>query len=147
VKSGRPGAGLDSVIMFNRYGLANKGHYFKKKQMDNKSKIIRTWKGWTTLGNAPIYEDMLVNEVFPAVKKKGVKGLEKVSISVKTNKEEVEFFLILQFDSLDAVKTFAGEKYEIAYIPENAKRVLSRYEETAQHYEFKRELKLKNEKQ
>ena len=108
--------------------------------MENKSKIIRTWKGWTTIENAPIYEDMLINEVFPAVKKKGVDGLEKVSISTQNKKDEVEFFLTLQFDSLEAVKLFAGENYEIAYIPENAKSVLLRYEETAQHYEFRKEL-------
>jgi len=83
---------------------------------------------------------MLINEVFPAVKKNGVDGLEKVNISTQNKNEEVEFFLTLQFDSLDAVKKFAGENYEIAYIPENAKRVLLRYEETAQHYEFKKEL-------
>ena len=108
--------------------------------MEKKSKIIRTWKGWTTIENAPIYKDMLINEVFPAVKKKGVEGLEKVSISTQDKQDEVEFFLILQFDSLDSVKLFAGEKYEIAYIPENAKRVLLRYEETAEHYEFLEEL-------
>ena len=108
--------------------------------MKEKIKIIRTWKGWTTIENAPVYEDMLINEVFPAVKKKGVKGLEKVSISIQNKEYEVEFFLILQFDSIDSVKTFAGEKYEIAYIPENARRVLSRYEETAQHYELRSEL-------
>ena len=108
--------------------------------MNKKSKIIRTWKGWTTLENAPIYEDMLINEVFPAVKRKGVDGLEKISISTSSKKDEVEFFLILQFDSLDSVKTCAGENYELAYIPENAQRVLLRYEETAQHYEFFKEL-------
>jgi len=107
------------------------------------SKIIRIWKGWTTIENAPIYEDMLINEVFPAVKKKGVDGLEKVSISTQHKKDEVEFFLTLQFDSLDAVKKFAGENYEKAYIPENAKSVLLRYEATAQHYEFRKELILK----
>lgn len=108
--------------------------------MKNNSKIIRTWRGWTTLENAPIYEDMLINEVFSTVKKNGVKGLEKVSISTQTHKDEVEFFLILKFDSLASVKIFAGENYKKAYIPENAKRVLLRYEETAQHYEFKKEL-------
>ncbi|EAR03001.1 hypothetical protein [Maribacter sp. HTCC2170] len=111
--------------------------------MDNKSKIIRTWKGWTTLENAPIYEDMLINEVFPTVKKKGVLGLEKVSISTQKGVNEVAFFLVLQFESLSAVKTFAGENYEKAYIPENAKRVLSRYDENAQHFELKEELILK----
>ncbi|MCK0178270.1 antibiotic biosynthesis monooxygenase [Flavobacteriaceae bacterium S0862] len=111
--------------------------------MNKSNKIIRTWKGWTTKENAPIYEDMLVNEVFPEVKKKGVKGLEKVSISTKHHENEVEFFLVLQFDSLESVKFFAGEAYETAYIPENAKRVLLRYEQTAQHYELGEELILK----
>lgn len=45
--------------------------------MDTQNKIIRIWKGWTTLENAPIYENMLINEVFPEVKKKGVTGLKK----------------------------------------------------------------------
>ena len=108
--------------------------------MDNKSKIIRTWKGWTTLENADIYEKMLINEIFPAIKKKGVDGLEKVSISRQNKKDEVEFFLILQFYSLDAVKTFAGENYEIAYIPKNAQQVLLRYDKTVEHYEFRKEL-------
>ena len=108
--------------------------------MNTSSKIIRTWKGWTTPQNAAVYEDMLVNEVFPAVKKKGVDGLEKVSISIQKNPNEVEFFLTLQFDSLNAVKKFAGEDYKIAYIPENARKVLSRFEETAQHYELRDEL-------
>ena len=108
--------------------------------MKSESRIIRTWKGWTTLENAPVYEDLLVNEVFPGVKKKGVKGLEKVSISRMDKEDEVEFFLVLQFDSLDSVKTFAGDDYEVAYIPDNAKRILKRYDKTAQHYEFKKEM-------
>ncbi len=103
-------------------------------------KIIRTWRGWTTIENAPIYESMLVNEVFPEVKKKGVTGLEKVSISTKHHKNEVEFYLVLQFDTLNSVKLFAGNDYETAYIPENAKRILLRYDTTAQHYELRKEL-------
>jgi len=106
------------------------------------SKIIRTWKGWTTIENAPIYEDMLINEVFPTVKRNGVDGLEKVSISTKKKNDEVEFFLVLQFDSLESVKIFAGENYETAYIPDNAKRVLKRYDRNAEHFELKGELML-----
>ena len=111
--------------------------------MNKKNKIIRTWKGWTSIENAPIYEDMLINEVFPAVKRKGVEGLEKVSISTLEKNHEMEFFLVLQFDSLESVKMFAGEKYDMAYIPDNAKRVLSRYGKTAQHFTLKEELILK----
>ena len=105
--------------------------------MKNRSKIIRTWKGWTTPENAPVYENMLINEVFPEVKKKGVNGLEKVSISTSEKENEVEFFLVLHFDSLDSVKAFAGDNYETAYIPDNAKRVLSRYNGKGNHFKLK----------
>ena len=108
--------------------------------MNSKAKIIRIWKGWTTLENASIYEDMLINEVFPTVKKNGVTGLEKVSISTKEVNDEMEFFLVLQFDSLKSVKKFAGKNYEMAYIPDNAKRVLKRYDKKAEHYKLKGEL-------
>ena len=108
--------------------------------MEKAHKIIRTWKGYTTKENAPIYEDMLINEVFPTVKKNGVDGLEKVSISTQEKEDETEFFLVLQFKSLDDVKKFAGENYQQAYIPENARKVLSRYDKTAEHYELKDEL-------
>lgn len=110
--------------------------------MNSKSKIIRTWRGWTSIKNASRYEDMLINEVFPTVKKNGVTGLEKVSISTKNKKDEVEFFLVLQFESLDAVKSFAGENYGNAYIPDNAKQLLKKYDKTAEHYELKEELVL-----
>ena len=108
--------------------------------MKKELKIIRTWKGWTTLENAIIYENMLINEIFPAIKKKGVDGLEKVSISIQHKENEVEFFITIQFDSLDSVKTFAGENYKRASIPENAQQVLLRYDKTAEHYELKKEL-------
>ena len=108
--------------------------------MNKNPKIIRTWKGWTSLENASAYEDLLINEVFPTVKKNGVTGLEKVSIATQNKIDEVEFFLSLQFDSMDAVKSFAGENYEEAYIPENAKRLLKRYDKNAEHYELKNEL-------
>jgi hypothetical protein len=110
--------------------------------MKDKSKIIRTWKGWTNLENAPTYEDMLINKVFPSVKKRGVEGLEKVRISTAERNNEVEFLIVLQFESLEAVKQFAGEDYEKAFIPDYAKQVLTRYDDTAEHFILKAEFEL-----
>lgn len=110
--------------------------------MSKDPKIIRTWSGWTTHEMAADYEKFLVNEVFPAVKKKGVDGLEKVSISTLATNEEVQFFLVLQFSNLAAVKKFAGEDYQKAYIPEKAKQLLKRYDSAAAHFELKQELLL-----
>ena len=108
--------------------------------MIKNNEIIRVWKGWTTKENALAYEEFLEKEVFPDVIKKGVKGLKKVGIATFDLEDETEFFLTLHFESIEAVKTFAGEDYKTAYIPEKAKLLLSRYEKTARHYIFKKEL-------
>jgi hypothetical protein len=41
------------------------------------------------------------------------------------------------FDSLEAVKRFAGEDYAVAIFEPEAKRLLSRVEPTAMHYEVR----------
>jgi hypothetical protein len=51
--------------------------------------------------------------------------------------EEVEFVTIMWFDSWDAVRQFAGEGYERAYVPPAAREVLARFDEHSQHYEIK----------
>lgn len=99
-------------------------------------KIIRIWKGWTLPEKAENYRQFLSDELFPEVKRKGIRGLEKVSISSSPSQEEVEFLVMMQFDAIDAIKEFAGEDYETAFIPEKAKRLLHRYESKAKHYEL-----------
>jgi hypothetical protein len=41
------------------------------------------------------------------------------------------------FDSLDSIREFAGEDYEVAVVPEKARAVLSRFDERSQHYEIR----------
>ena len=48
------------------------------------------------------------------------------------------------FDSLDSVKEFAGEEYEKCVVPQNARKLLSRFDSHSQHYEVKAELKNAN---
>lgn len=40
----------------------------------------------------------------------------------------------MRFDSLDAVKAFAGQSYETAVVPPQARSLLSRFEATSRHY-------------
>lgn len=98
--------------------------------------IARIWHGWTTLENAGIYEDLLQNEVFPSIENKKVKGYTKISLLKRMLKNEVEFITIMLFDNLNAVKEFAGEDYEKSYVPQKARQVLLRHDESSQHYEL-----------
>ena len=98
--------------------------------------IARIWHGWTTLENAKIYENLLRNEIFPSIKNKKVKGYKKISLIKRILNKEAEFITIMIFDNLDAVKEFAGEDYEKSYVPEKARQVLLRHDESSQHYEI-----------
>ena len=99
--------------------------------------ISRIWHGWTTLENADAYENLLKTEIFPGIAAKNVAGYRGIQLLRRQLRNEVEFITIMQFDSLDAVKQFAGEDYEKSYVPDKAKRVLLRHDEKSQHYAVK----------
>jgi hypothetical protein len=47
---------------------------------------------------------------------------------------EVEFMTIMRFDSLEAVRGFAGDRYAEAVVPPEARELLSRFEAESGHY-------------
>ena len=50
---------------------------------------------------------------------------------------EVEFVVVNLFDSLEAVKRFAGRDYEMPVFEPEARRLLCRIEPVAMHYEVR----------
>ena len=48
---------------------------------------------------------------------------------------EVEFITILLWESLEALRDFAGPNYETAVVPPERRKVLARFDERASHYE------------
>lgn len=102
--------------------------------------IGRIWHGWTKPENADKYEQILKEEIFPAIAAKKVAGYRGIQLFRRSLKNEIEFITIMWFDSWDAVKQFAGEDYEKAYVPPIARKVLLRFDERSQHYEIKERL-------
>jgi heme-degrading monooxygenase HmoA len=97
--------------------------------------ISRLWHGWTKRENADAYEELLRSEVLPGIHRvKGFKGAQVLRRDVK-DKDEVEFVTLTLFDSLEAVKEFAGEDYEVAVILPEARKLLSRFDARSAHYE------------
>jgi len=101
--------------------------------------ISRIWHGWTTPGNADIYENLLKEEIFVGIQRMEIPGFKGIQLLRRDIGEEVEFITIMQFDSLNAVRDFAGENYEEAVVPEKARAVLSRFDEQSAHYEIRAE--------
>lgn len=99
--------------------------------------ISRVWHGWTTPDNADKYEAMLKEEIFVGIQNRRIAGFKGIQLLRRAVREEVEFVTIMLFDSLDAVREFAGGDYEVAVVPQNARAILSHFDERSQHYEIR----------
>jgi len=102
--------------------------------------IGRIWHGWTKPENADKYEQLLKEEIFPAIAAKKVIGYKGIELFRRPLDSEIEFVTIMWFDSLDAVRAFAGEDYEVAVVPPKARALLCRFDARSQHYEIKEQL-------
>jgi antibiotic biosynthesis monooxygenase (ABM) superfamily enzyme len=99
--------------------------------------IARIWHGWTQPDNANAYEDLLKTEIFQAIASRKVAGYRGIRLLRRSAGAEIEFVTIMQFDSLEAVKVFAGDDYETACVPPEAKQLLARFDERSQPYEVR----------
>lgn len=94
--------------------------------------ITRLWRGWTLPENADAYERFLLSELFPSMR--DIPGFRNADVLRRYADGEVAFVTLTRFDSLEAIRGFAGEDYETAVIEPKARALLSRYDERAQHY-------------
>jgi heme-degrading monooxygenase HmoA len=97
--------------------------------------IARLWKGWTTLENADAYEQLLREKVLPDLQH--IDGYRGGYVMRQDGGDEVEFAVLNLFDSLDAVRAFAGPNYAVPVYEPEAKKLLSKAEPVAHHYEVK----------
>jgi heme-degrading monooxygenase HmoA len=101
--------------------------------------IGRVWHGWTTPDNAEKYEELLKQEIFVGIQSRNIRGFRSIRLFRREVVDEVEFMTLMLFDSLDAVREFAGEDYEAAVVPDKARAILSHFDERSQHYEVRAE--------
>jgi len=97
--------------------------------------ILRLWHGWTTPGNADRYEELLRSEIFAGIRNRRIPGFREIRLLRRTLSDTVEFVTLMTFDSIDAVRDFAGEDYEVAVVPPRARALLLRFDERSAHYE------------
>ena len=102
--------------------------------------IGRIWRGWTKPENADAYENLLREEIFSGIASKNLTGYNGIQLFRRTTENEVEFVTIMWFESIEAIKKFAGEDYETAVVPAKARELLKRFDERSQHYEVRENL-------
>ncbi len=90
------------------------------------------WRGWTNSHQAEGYEAVFRDVALPELR--DVAGCRGAYLLRHEDTDGAEFVTLTLFDSLDAVRAFAGEKYETAVISDEARAVLRDFDMTAQHF-------------
>jgi antibiotic biosynthesis monooxygenase (ABM) superfamily enzyme len=95
--------------------------------------IARIWHGWTKPVNAKAYEEMLREEIFPSIAALKISGYGGAELFIREDGDEVEFVTLLRFDSMVAVREFAGTDESKPVIFPKAEALITRMEQ-ARHY-------------
>lgn len=96
--------------------------------------IARIWEGKTKLDHLDKYEDFMKSRAIPDYSK--TTGFVKLMFLKHTDKKFAYFKLITVWESLEVIKNFAGEDYEIAkYYPEDQKYLID-FPEKVTHFEI-----------
>jgi hypothetical protein len=102
--------------------------------------ISRIWHGYTTPVNADAYESLLKTEIFTGIANRHIVGYKGIQLLRRNLDAEVEFVTVMWFESIDAVRSFAGEDYEVAVVPPKARALLSRFDAHSQHYDVRTQM-------
>ena len=95
--------------------------------------IARLWRGVASAGNADAYQRHATDTVFPALR--GIPGHRGAYLLKRTVGGRTEFLALTLWDSLDAIRAFAGDNPEIAVVEPEARALLAEFDDFARHYE------------
>ena len=82
--------------------------------------------------NADAYEQFLLTRLFPSMR--AITGFRGADVLRRRDGQEVAFVTMTRFESIDAIRRFAGADYEVRVLEPEAIALLSRYDDRASHF-------------
>lgn len=96
--------------------------------------IVRAWRGYAVADKAPAYAHHLQQSVFP--KLGGIAGHRGAYLLRREAEGRIEFLVLTMWDSMQAIRQFAGSTPEKAVVEPEAQAVLAEFDPTVSHYEM-----------
>lgn len=96
--------------------------------------IVRIWRGRATPANAAAYARHVTERVFPSLS--GIRGHRGAYLLRRETEGRVEFLAVTLWESMQAVREFAGEQPDTAVVEPEARAVLAEYDDFARHFEL-----------
>lgn len=95
--------------------------------------IVRIWRGRAELDRADAYARHVTGEVFPRLTT--IAGHRGAYLLRRPDHGRVEFLAVTFWESLDAVKAFAGPEPDVAVVEPEARAVLTDFDDFVRHYD------------
>jgi heme-degrading monooxygenase HmoA len=95
--------------------------------------IIREWRGRASPDNTEAYPTHFRSNVLPELRE--VPGFLGAHLSRRRHGDLVEFLVLTRWESLDAIRAFAGEDIGRAVVEPGAIAALVEYDPRVQHYD------------
>jgi heme-degrading monooxygenase HmoA len=95
--------------------------------------IVRMWFGRSRNEAAEQYAEHVTKKVLPSLA--SIPGHRGALVLRRADGDETEFAVLTMWESMDAVKRFAGSPPDIAVVEPDAERVLSSFDATVRHFE------------
>lgn len=100
--------------------------------------IVRVWRGRVSVANERAYMEHLTRRVFPAFRT--VDGFLGGQLLREPRGDAVDFMVMTRWESMDAVRKFAGPDATKAWVEPAAEAVLLEFDRVVKHYEFVAEI-------
>jgi hypothetical protein len=95
--------------------------------------ILRVWRAYADASTADRYPRHLLDKVRPELER--IAGFRGLFLVEKRHGTEVEYVVQTLWDSMEAIRTFAGPRPEMAVVEPAAAAMLLRFDEIVDHYE------------
>jgi len=96
--------------------------------------VSRHWNGTTRPGQAEAYIHHLKTETFPQLA--AIPGFVRASILTRGLDSGTEFQVVTVWESLEAIRAFAGAEVTDAVVPPFVQRLMARYDRHVVHFEI-----------
>ena len=93
--------------------------------------IARIWSACATASTAGAYIDHFCEAVLPQVRR--IRGYAGAMVLRSDDAERVEITVITRWESLDAIREFAGDPIDRAVVTEHARALLESFDDRVRH--------------
>jgi heme-degrading monooxygenase HmoA len=95
--------------------------------------IARLWRGSALPEEADDYVKHLQMSVLPELRE--IDGFQGIQVMRMNSLEAVEFIVLTFWESMDAIRNFAGEDAEVAVVAPAAQAMFREYDPRVKHFE------------